>query len=255
MKGRLAGVLLAMVSLCWAGQAQMLLENSKETRFQIDLKVPNAPLVAYFPVGFTPDVATQGPAKDCNLRLVFVERLSITDPDGKTSGKGSERLAILVAPAKDPSGNPVQLIIGGLTGDPEDVPGYYGNYLLATTHDMKRTAATVATGSVLESQDWVFAAKTGEHLEMHVKYERGAGIHFPLADVRYYSAVNPTNYQISRQEQMLDILRNVTTAPPDRVKEFSLKAYGGSYDKLLDKTVKVLSWDNILWVNRAVYNP
>jgi hypothetical protein len=30
--------------------------------------------------------------------------------------------------------------------------------------------------------------------------------------------------QIWRQEQVLDILRNVTTNPPDRVKEFTFKA-------------------------------
>ncbi len=90
---------------------------------------------------------------------------------------------------------------------------------------------------------------------MHIKFERGPGMRFPVSDVRYYSAVNPTNYQISHQEQVLDILRNTTTTPPDRVKEFTLKTLGGSYDKLFDKTVKVLSWDDILWVSRAISNP
>ena len=234
----------------------MLLENSMETRFQIDLQVPAAPLAAYFPVGFSSNVATQGPAKDCNLRVVFVDRLTIHDPDGKPVDKGSNRLAILVAPVKDPSGNAVQLVIGGLTADPADAPGYYGNYLAAATRDMRRTTtASSATAGVAETQDWVFAAKSGERLELHIKYDRGPGIYMPMSDVRYYSAVNPTNYQISHQEQVLDILRNTTTTPPDRVKEFSLKTSGGSYDKLFDKTVKVLSWDNILWVNRSISNP
>jgi len=244
-----------LVTILAPAHAQMLLENSMETRFQIDLKVPNAPLTAYFPVGFTLNVATQGPAKDCNLRLVFIDRVTVEDPDGKPAGKGSNRLAILVAPVKDPDGNPVQLVIGGLTADPDDVPGYYGNYLPALTHDMRRATVAGGAGPVVETQDWVFAAKTGEHLEMHIKYERGPGFHMPLADVRYYSAVNPTNYQISHQEQVLDILRNTTTTPPDRVKDFTLKIAGGSYDKLFDKTVKVLSWDNILWVSRAISNP
>jgi hypothetical protein len=39
------------------------------------------------------------------------------------------------------------------------------------------------------------------------------------------------------------------------VKEFTLKTSGGSYGKLFDSTVKVLSWDNILWIDRAVSNP
>ena len=226
-----------------------------ETRFQIDLKVPAPALQSYFPVGFTSSVATEGPAKDCNLRVIFIDRITINDPDGKPVGKGSNRLAMLVAPVKDPSGNSVQLVIGGLTADAADEPGYYGNYLSATTHDMRRTVVAGGAAPLLETQDWVFAAKSGERLELHIKFERGNGNRAAPADVRYYSAVNPTNYQISHQEQVLDILRNATTHPPDRVKEFSLKTSGGSYDRLFDKTVKVLSWDNILWVSRAISNP
>jgi hypothetical protein len=236
-------------------QAQILIENSLETRFQIDLKVPAAPLNALFPQGFSSNVATEGPAKDCNLRLVFIDRISVLDPDGKPVGRGSSRLVYLVAPAKDPNGDSLQLVIGGLTADPGDAPGYYGNYLFAATHDMRRTTVATAANPALETQDWVFTAKSGEHIEMHIKFERGPGMRFSPADVRYYSAVNPTNYQISHQEQVLDILRNTTTTPPDRVKEFSLKTFGGSYDKLFDKTVKVLSWDDIPWINRSVSNP
>ena len=62
-------------------------------------------------------------------------------------------------------------------------------------------------------------------------------------------------YQLSRQEQVLDILRNVTTNPPDRVKAFSFKGSGGTYAKLFDGTEKPLSWDNILWMNRSVMLP
>jgi len=40
------------------------------------------------------------------------------------------------------------------------------------------------------------------------------------AEARFYSAKNPGFFQISKQEQVLDILRNVTTTPSDRVKEF-----------------------------------
>jgi hypothetical protein len=65
----------------------------------------------------------------------------------------------------------------------------------------------------------------------------------------------PTFFQISRQEQVLDILRNVTTNPPDRVKEFSFKAGGGSYAKLFDGTEKLLSWDNIVWIHRSILLP
>jgi len=73
--------------------------------------------------------------------------------------------------------------------------------------------------------------------------------------VLFRSAKNPSTLQIWRQEQVLDILKNVTTNPPDRVKEFSFKGSGGSYAKLFDGTEKPLSWDNVVWLQRAVLNP
>ena len=38
--------------------------------------------------GWTPNVAAQGPAKDYNLRAIFVDRITINGPDGKPVGKG-----------------------------------------------------------------------------------------------------------------------------------------------------------------------
>jgi hypothetical protein len=234
--------------------AETLVEFSSETRFQLDLHVPDAAIKALLPSGWTPNVAAQGPAKDANLRAIFIDRITVNGPDGKPMGKGSNRLVYLVAPVKDAAGANVQLVIGGLTEDPADVPGPFGVYALATTHTMQRSTSS-GTGPILDSQDWVFSAATGEHLEMHIKYERGVGNKGNSADVKFYSAKTPSFYQISRQEQVLDIMRNVTTTPADRVREFSFKASGGSYAKLFDGSEKALSWDNILWINRSVLLP
>jgi len=247
-------ILLAAACTILPIHAETMVEFSSETRFQLDLKVPDAALAAYLPAGFTPNVAAQGAAKDCNLRAVFIDRVTINGPDGRPIGKGSNRLVYLVAPVKDPSGANVQLVIGGLTEDPADSPGPFGNYLQATTHTMKRTTSETA-GPILDSQDWNFAAATGEHLELHIQYERGVANKGNPSDTKFYSAKNPAFYQISRQEQVLDILRNVTTTPADRVKEFSFKGAGGSYANLFDATEKVLSWDNILWIHRSVLLP
>jgi len=248
----LGGALLLLLTV--GANAQTAVEYSSEARFQLDLRVPDTVLNSFLPPGWMPNIATQGAAKDANLRAVFIDRVTINAPDGKPIAKGSNRLVYLVAPVKDPTGANVQLVIGGLTEDPADSPGPFGNYLRATTHKMQRTTSEDA-GPILDSQDWVFAATTGERLEMHIKYERGVANKGNPAEVKFYSARNPGFYQISRQEQVLDILKNVTTNPPDRVKEFSFEAGGGSYSKLFDGTEKVLSWDNILWINRSVSLP
>ncbi|HET6206478.1 MAG TPA: hypothetical protein VFD98_06680, partial [Terracidiphilus sp.] len=126
--------------------AQTLQETSSETRFQLDLKVPEAALASYLPKGWAPNVAAQGAAKDCNLRAVFINRITINGPDGKPVGKGSNRLVYLVAPVKDSGGANVQLVIGGLTGDPADAPGPFGVYLPATTHNV--TLVTAYSGAM-----------------------------------------------------------------------------------------------------------
>jgi hypothetical protein len=252
-----ARVLFAIGTFAVLGRyagAQTAVESSSEARFQLDVHVPDAVLKSFLPPGWMPNVAAQGAAKDANLRAVFIDRVTINGPDGKPMGKGSNRLVYLVAPVKDPTGANVQLVIGGLTEDPADTPGPFGNYLLATTHTMQRSTSS-GTGPIIDSQDWVLAAATGERLEMHIKYERGVANKGNPADTKFYSAKNPGFYQVSHQEQVLDILRNATTNPPDRVKEFSFKAGGGSYSKLFDGTEKLLSWDNILWINRSISVP
>lgn len=244
-----------LIGLAAFVSAETLVEYSSEARFQLDLHVPDAALMKFFPDGWTMNVAAQGPAKDANLRAVFIDRTTINGPDGKPVGsRGSSRYVYLVAPAKDPSGALVQLVIGGLTEDPTDAPGPFGVYLPAATHSMLRSTSA-GIGPEMESQDWVFSAATGEHLELHIKYEKGVGNKTPLTEVKFYSAKNPAFFQVSRQEQVLDILRNATTNPPDRVKDFSFTGSGGSYSKLFDGTEKLLSWDNILWINRSVFLP
>lgn len=247
-----AGVLLPFPQ---PASAQTLVEQSAEARFQLDVRVPDAALAALLPAGFALNISTQGAAKDANLRVVFIDRLTINGPDGKPVGKtGSNRLVYMIAPVKDPAGANAQLVIGGLTEDPSDAPGPFGVYLKATTHTMQRASSTSA-GAILDSQDWVFTAPTGEHLELHIKYERGVANRATPTETKFYSAKNPGFYQISKDERVLDILRNVTTTPPDRVKEFSFKGGGGSYAKLFDGTERMLSWDNILWINRSVFLP
>jgi hypothetical protein len=256
MRGMRNLLYLAMTALFAATLfAETPIESSNETRFQLDFKVPDGALAEFLPKGFTSNAATTGAAKDCNLRIVFIDRVTINGPDNNPKGKGSNRLAYLVAPVKNAAGEAVQLVIGGLTEDPTDAPGPFGNYLLATTHDMNWSTKSGGTGPIMETQDWVFAARSGERLEMHITYQRGVAAKRNTADTKFYSAKNPAFYQISRQEQVLDIMRNVTTTPEDHVKSFSFKGGGGSWAKLFDGTEKVLSWDNILWLNRTVLLP
>ena len=238
-----------------SAHAQTVMEQGIEHRFQIDFVVNDAALQRMLPQGWVPNIATMGPAKDCNLRMIFIDRMDIVGVDGKAKGKGAQRMVYLAIPVKQTVGGAMgQMIIGGLTEDAADVPGAFGVYQRATTATMTRSV-TASGASIESTEDWQFVAASGERMEMHIKYERAPTPAKGGGEVRFYDPKDPSKYQIFRTEQGIDILRNATTNPPDRVKEFSYKAGGRRIATLFDGTEKIVSWDSYPWYNRTVLTP
>jgi hypothetical protein len=144
--------------------AETLIEHSAESRFQLDFHLPDAALQNALPAGWEPAIATAGPAKDANLRLIFVDRVGITGADGKPVGPGTNRMAILAIPVKQTAtGISGQMIIGGLTEDQADAPGPFGVYLPATVHRMERSYKTGAGSGITGKRPRDFQA-AGRHL-------------------------------------------------------------------------------------------
>jgi hypothetical protein len=250
------GMLGALACLIGAGQvrAESLLEFSAETQMQLDFHVPDAALAAMLPAGFEPNIATAGPAKDANLRMVFIDRHDITGPDNKPLGRGSNQLVYLIIPIKQvATGTAGQLVLAGITGDPADAPGPFGVFLPASQYSMSRLTG-VDGGATSTEEHWEFAAASGERMEVHLVYQR-RGAPKAVAEVKFFSGQDPARYQIFKYERGLDIMRNATVDVGDRVKQFSYKASGGRLAKLFDGSEKVLSIDAIHWSNRAAYAP
>ena len=119
---------------------QALVENSAEFRMQLDFQVKDAALQKMLPAGWEPQVATQGPAKDCNIRLIFIDRVDVTGADN--APKTSSQLVYLAVPVKQTGTNTSgQMIIGGLVADPKESPGPFGNYTPATTSKVQRSVS------------------------------------------------------------------------------------------------------------------
>jgi hypothetical protein len=235
-------------------RAETLLEQGPEHRYQLDFHVSDAALQKMLPPGWVPAVAAAGPAKDANLRMIFIERIGIVGADGKPICKAASHMAYLAIPVKQAAGEATgQMIIAGLTDNAADAPGAFGVYQFASTAKMTRSVS-VSSGKTLAEEDWEFAATGGEHMAVHVKYEpalaaKGGG------EVKFFNPQDPSKYQIFKTEQATDITRNATTNPPDRVKEFSYRAGGGRIAALFDGKEKVLSWDSQPWYNRSVIAP
>ena len=225
-----------------------VLFSSAEYRFQLDLHVDEAQLAKLLPAGWVSNMATQGAAKDANLRLILVDAQEIEGADNRVLGKGSNRIAMLAAPVKKDA-TTAQMILGGIAEDPAAAPDAFGVYLAATNAKVTRNASIVG-GVVTETEDWDFIAAGGEHLGVHLKYTKAAANRGIGATV-FYNPANPTQYVVSHTDGSTDITRNTTTNPPDRVTEFTLTATGGKYAELL-AGAKPLSWDSQPVFSRTV---
>jgi hypothetical protein len=118
-------LLLACAAFVRLANAEVLIEHSAETRMQLDFVVDQAALKKHLPAGWETDVATSGGAKDCNLRMIFVDRSDITGPDG--TPKGTSQLVYLEVPVKQTGGSLAgRMVMGGLTADAKDAPGPFG---------------------------------------------------------------------------------------------------------------------------------
>jgi hypothetical protein len=248
----LAGTaMLATAAPAWA---ETFVESASEFRLQLDYHVPDAALAEMIPDGFEVNIAQQGPAKDANIRVIFVDRISVNAEDGKPLGTGASRYVYLQVPVRQTgTENTAQLIIGGITDDPAGTPGPFGNWLPATEASMERSSKSAMGEPLTGSEDWVFEAAGGEHFEVHLTYERGP-TNRSKSEPRFYSATDPSFYHINRVEQNLDIMENATTGV-DRVSEYEFKGGGGMFASLFDGTEKLLSVDAIPFYTRSIYTP
>jgi hypothetical protein len=246
-------LLVAWPALAGPMHAETLLERSAETRMQLDFVVADAALKTFLPAGWETDVATAGGAKDCNLRMIFVDRSDITGPDG--APKGTSQLVYLEVPVKKPSANLAgRMVLGGLTADAKDAPGPFGVYQAATSHRLERSTTAAAGQPIQAAENWEFTGPNGERMELHLKYERRVARR-GMGELKLFSAADPSFYQIVKLAQGLDPMRNATVPSRDTVSEFQYKGTGGILGTLFDGRERVVSIDSIHWNDRAIYLP
>jgi hypothetical protein len=206
------------------------------------------------PDGWQPFVATSGPAKDCNVRLIFVDRVDINSPDGAPGG--TEQMAYFASPIKKAGSNVMdgQMVIDGITANAKNAPGPFKVYQPATSYRVERSTHATTGGPIENEDTWEFTGSDGEHLALHLIYERGVARKL-TAETKFFSAADPKSYQIWKIDQGLDIMRNATVPVKDHVKTLQFRASGGRVAKLFDGSERVLSVDALHWYNRAVSLP
>jgi hypothetical protein len=120
-----AAAIAALLAACALAHAETLVEQSAEARMQLDFHVPDAALKAMLPADVEPAIATAGAAKDANLRMIFIDRINVTAPDGAPVESG--QMVYLAIPIKQAGSTAVaQMLIHGLTSDAKEAPGPFG---------------------------------------------------------------------------------------------------------------------------------
>jgi hypothetical protein len=245
----LAGLLAITPATAFAQAPATVLMQSSEYRFQLDFHVNDAALAKMLPAGWVSNAATQGAAKDANVRLIFIDAGNVVGPDNKLLGKGNDVCVYIAAPVKQADGGASgQMILGGISQNFSDTA--FGVMDKAASAKVSRSIAT-ANGVTLVTEDWDLAAANGEHASLHVKYTRLPANH-AVGSTNFYNPADGKSVQIFKTEQATDITRNITTNPTDRVAEFSYKAGGGKLATLFDGSEKALSWDSQPIYSRVV---
>ena len=117
------------------------------------------------PDGWEPFVAASGAAKDCNVRLIFVDRVDINGPDGAPAG--TEQMVYLASPIKKTGSNEMagQMVVDGITSNPKAAPGPFKVYQAASAYRVERSTHATA-GDPIENEDtWDFTGADGEHVD------------------------------------------------------------------------------------------
>jgi len=229
-----------------------VVEQSNEYRFQLDLQVNQAALSKLLPTGWESAAATAGAAKDCNLRLIFIDRINVQGGDNRVLAPGKDTVVYLEAPVRQDT-QAARMVLAGISENNSATAATFGALVKAARVSTARSIATT-NGSTTVTEDWDLTGAGGEHARLHVKYVRGPA-NRAASDVRFVNPANPAEFVTAHTEQETDITRNVTTTPPDRVQEFSFEAGGGKFAPLFDGTQKALSWDSQPTYRRAILKP
>jgi hypothetical protein len=96
----------------------------------LSFKVSDAAAQRMLPDGWQVSPVSTGPSKDANLNVVFVDFLTVQNPDG--SPGDTYRIAGLTIPAKKKGTDAtVPMVVAGFASIPSYVPGPYGTFKLA----------------------------------------------------------------------------------------------------------------------------
>jgi len=219
--------------------AENHVESTMESRAIVALQVQMTELQKWVPEVMQIAPAPTGPFTGANLYINFIDVFLVQDPQGKPLKGGIYRNAAFVVPVKHKTtGEMVFLVIDGLTDNPDNVPGAYKKFRLATIRrnlNYSFSGAKAGKGS----DDWQCKDKSGVLIDFHVGYERALPMRAKPVQ-KIYSGAEPTFYRIYKTDNLVDLVKSVP-AKLDRSKDYRLKVSMPEIAKLFNGTEQLVA--------------
>ena len=244
MAARLIGVatLVAMIMLGSAAAEEKLVGTYGEVRTVLAFKASPTAVQNLLPEGWEPAPIAAGPSKDANLNVVFIDWITVTNPDGKPGN--TARIAAIAAPArKKGTQEAVPMVVAGLASG-SYAPGAYGTFAPAKV-TVDRHERTDASGTSTAEEAWEFIGDGGDKIQLQLRYTRGVAERSKI-EAKPHSPVKPEFYRIYRIEQAADVVRSAATGT-DRTQKYSFKAIGGKLAQVLDGSEQLISVTSLPW--------
>jgi hypothetical protein len=221
-----------------------------EERTVLAFKVSDSAVQTLLPDGWQASPASTGPSKDANLQVIFIDVLTVQNPDG--SPGETYRAAVLGVPAKKKGTDvTVGMVVGGLS-TPPNVPGAYGNFTLATA-TLDRHSHTDATGKTDVEEAWEFKSDSGDVIQLELQFVRGIAARSKI-EATPYSGAKPDFHRIYRIEQAADVVRSAAIGV-DRAQKYAFKATGAKLSPVFNGSEQLISITSLPFYTRQVSLP
>ena len=246
-----AAVLALIAAANGALAAEKLVATDASVRTLLAFKVQEAVVQKLLPEGWQVSPASTGPSKDANLNVVFIDELTVQNPDGSAGETYS--IAGIGVPAKKKGTDATVGMVGpGLVSNPSYAPGAYGTAAVASATVDRHVHIDTAGKSTAE-ESWEFKGDGGDTIQLQLQYISGVPVR-SKTEATPHSAVRPDFYRIYRFEQAADVVRSTATGT-DRVLKYAFKATGAKLSPLFDGSEQLISITSVPFFSRQIFLP
>src|SRR5262249_3718528 len=142
-------------------------------RTLLAFKVPDAAVQKLLPEGWEASRFNTGPSKNANLTVVFVDHVTVQNPDG-TPAETFRAAALSIQAKEKGTDATVPMVVAGLA-TPNYAPGPYGTNALASV-TVDRHVHTNPTGKSNVEESWEFKGDGGDAIQLQLQYIRGVAV-------------------------------------------------------------------------------